>query len=137
MKRYALKGINDDETTCSVCGRVELKRVMWVVELDADGNELGDPFHCGTTCGAKMMNQQLKVVNKVASTFEAKRKKQIWFNKYKKENELGVRDILEQLNGMKLSFSERTSHPLYVEMKRRMKQAADWANSQPFSVEIQ
>ena len=28
MKRYALKGINDEQHECSVCGRIELKRVV-------------------------------------------------------------------------------------------------------------
>jgi hypothetical protein len=30
MKRYGLKGINDEETTCCVCGKIELRRVMWL-----------------------------------------------------------------------------------------------------------
>jgi hypothetical protein len=55
MKRYALKGINDEANECAVCGKVELRRVMWLVELDSDGNEYGQPFHVGTTCGAKLL----------------------------------------------------------------------------------
>lgn len=136
MKRYALKGINDDETTCSICGKVELKRVMWIVELDADGGEIGDPFPCGTTCGAKTMKQQLKTVNKIANSFESKKNKQIWFNTYKKENELGVRDLLEDLNKLNLRRSERVNHPLYIEMLRLKKQAAEWAKEQPFIIEF-
>jgi hypothetical protein len=62
MKRYALKGINDDQTECSVCGKVELKRVMWLVELDEEGNEISEPFFCGTTCGAKLMNQKISKI---------------------------------------------------------------------------
>ena len=54
-KRYALKGINDEETVCTICGRVELKRVMWLQELDSDGNEIGEAIHCGTTCGAHLL----------------------------------------------------------------------------------
>jgi hypothetical protein len=66
MKRYALKGINEDQNICAVCGKVELRRVMWLVELDADGNECGEPFHCGTTCGAKMLGYtQSKIQTKI------------------------------------------------------------------------
>ena len=68
MKRYALKGVNDDQHECSVCGRVELKRVMWLVSLDADGNQEGEAFHCGTTCGAKLLGYtQSKMATKVKS----------------------------------------------------------------------
>lgn len=55
MKVYRIKGINDDEDTCHCCGKTNLKRVVWLVELDADGNEIGDAFPYGTTCASKAM----------------------------------------------------------------------------------
>jgi hypothetical protein len=71
MKRYALKGINDDQHECAVCGRVELRRVMWLVELDGDGNELGLPFHCGTSCGAKLLGYTQSKVNTTVKNYSS------------------------------------------------------------------
>ena len=54
-KRYGYKGTNNDAETCDICGRTELKKVMWLVELDPDGGEIGQPIACGTSCGATML----------------------------------------------------------------------------------
>jgi hypothetical protein len=54
-KQYKLKGINGDSDTCELCGKTNLKKVMWLAELDPDGNELGFVFAVGTTCGAKKL----------------------------------------------------------------------------------
>ena len=81
MKRYALQGVNDDQNECSVCGRVELKRVMWLVEVDDSGAEIDTPFHCGTSCGAKLLQMPQAKVKKVAETYAsrvAKVKEQLW-----------------------------------------------------------
>lgn len=53
--KFRLVGINDDANTCSCCGRDDLKRVLWLVALDADGNPEGDPIPYGTSCGAKAL----------------------------------------------------------------------------------
>jgi hypothetical protein len=53
--KYAVKGINDDVDTCEVCGKRGLKRVVWLVELSKEGEELGDPMPVGTDCAGRMM----------------------------------------------------------------------------------
>jgi hypothetical protein len=51
---YTLKGCNDEETICARCGRTELNRVVWLAELDEDGNE-SKPEPYGTTCAARLL----------------------------------------------------------------------------------
>ena len=54
-QKFRIVGVNDDQTTCLLCGREELKRVVWLVALDADGNPEGTPGHYGTSCAARML----------------------------------------------------------------------------------
>ncbi len=56
---YRLLGINDDTDTCDVCGKIELRRVMAIEPLDADGNSDGDVIYAGSTCGARMLSRTL------------------------------------------------------------------------------
>lgn len=136
-KKYALKGINEDETVCSVCGKVELKRVMWIVELDADGNELGDPFHCGTTCGAKLMGHKINLVNRVANSFASKVSSIRYSLQIAKERELGIYEILDRLNKETTSFNERRQHPLWVVLRDIQKEAKQWADSQEITINFE
>lgn len=133
-KRFSLKGINDEESVCSVCGKVELRRVMWLVELDADGGEIGEPFHCGTTCGAKLMGRKIaqvkKVVDNFAATLRNRRNDLFW----SRVEELGRERILSQLTG--LSFGERKIHPLWAELQRIEDEARTWADAQPITIEL-
>lgn len=52
---YALKGVNSEEHTCSLCGRTNLVRVAWLAPLDADGNEVAAPSAYGTDCAALLL----------------------------------------------------------------------------------
>lgn len=54
MKRYRVMGVNSDSDVCSICGKSELKKVVWLAELDADGNP-SNTFAAGTTCAAKLL----------------------------------------------------------------------------------
>lgn len=54
MKKYKIVGINDDMDTCMCCGKSGLKRVVWMVAIDPDGNPDGSPEHYGTTCAARI-----------------------------------------------------------------------------------
>ena len=54
ISRYTVKGVNNDEETCSHCGRTNLKRVVWLSALDADGNE-GTVAHYGVDCAARLI----------------------------------------------------------------------------------
>jgi hypothetical protein len=53
--RYKVLGVNDDHDTCNCCGKTGLKRVVWLAELDADGNRVGDPTAVGCNCAARML----------------------------------------------------------------------------------
>jgi hypothetical protein len=55
QRKYKLMGVNSDEDTCSCCGKTNLKRVMWLMECDEEGNANGEVFPMGTTCGSKKM----------------------------------------------------------------------------------
>lgn len=55
MKKYLVKGINDDVTTCDICGKKGLKKVVWLSELDADGNDNCNVFAAGVNCAAKLL----------------------------------------------------------------------------------
>ena len=51
---YQIKGINSDQETCDNCGKVNLKRVVWLESLNTDGNGTGEVIAVGTTCAAKL-----------------------------------------------------------------------------------
>lgn len=55
MKKYSLKGINDEQDVCQHCGKTGLKRVAWLVEVDTDGNEAGDLIAVGIDCAGKLL----------------------------------------------------------------------------------
>jgi hypothetical protein len=63
MKQYEYKGITDEETSCSCCGRVELKATIVLAVLDADGNATGEVTHFGRTCGARALGWNVKAVD--------------------------------------------------------------------------
>jgi malate synthase len=50
-------GITDDSDTCEVCGKIELRRVMAIAPIDADGNMDGETFYAGSTCGARLISK--------------------------------------------------------------------------------
>lgn len=52
---HTLKGVNDEADTCSACGRTNLRRVAWLVALDADGNEDGEAVAYGTDCAGRIL----------------------------------------------------------------------------------
>lgn len=47
MAGWKIKGLTDAATTCEVCGRMELKRTVFLV------TEEGDELYAGTTCAAR------------------------------------------------------------------------------------
>lgn len=48
MNRYKILGINDDESTCSCCGKQYLKKVVWI-----EDTETGVIEHFGVICALK------------------------------------------------------------------------------------
>lgn len=58
---YRVHGVSDDTDTCEVCGKSELRSVIMLAVLDADG-ETGELIYAGSTCAARMMAQRGKRV---------------------------------------------------------------------------
>jgi len=133
---YGLKAINDEATECEVCGKVELKRVMWIVELDTDNNEQGNPFAVGTTCGAKLLSYTQSKVNTICNNFEHQvyQAKQALINSHLASKEAD--ELLKQLNTLHLRYAERKVHPMYIQMKEKQAKAKAYADSQNIVIEI-
>lgn len=55
MSKYRITAINDEYDTCSLCGKPNLKKVAWVVEIDNDGNVISDAQPVGMDCAGKML----------------------------------------------------------------------------------
>lgn len=54
--KFKVYGINDDTDTCEVCGKTNLKKVVWLMPLDAEGNEVAaSPMPVGCDCAGRMM----------------------------------------------------------------------------------
>jgi len=132
MKKYACVAINDEATDCSICGRKELKRVMWLVDVDEDG----EPFPVGTSCGATMLEYTQSKINTFANNFAHEVWKIRWSMQQQKEAELGYNRIIEELNAMSLSFSERRHHPLNEKIHEIREIAKNWADAQSVMVSI-
>lgn len=67
--KYRYYGINDDESVCSHCGKTGLKRVVWLAQLDEDGNEISEPTPYGTNCAAEMLGWRYSTRNQTESRF--------------------------------------------------------------------
>lgn len=51
---YRVHGTTDDTDTCEVCGKIELRSVVMLMALDADGNA-DELIYAGTTCAARLL----------------------------------------------------------------------------------
>lgn len=58
---YTVLGTTDEVTTCSFCGREDLKRT---VALDADG----ETVYAGSDCAAKMAGKPVQAIDREART---------------------------------------------------------------------
>ena len=136
MKRYALKGINDDQHECAVCGRVELKRVMWLVEIDADGSELSEPFHCGTSCGARLLGYTQPKMRTIAKNYAGS----VWRKRYELEcshpNQVVISRLISELNEMGLLGKARVEHPKMKEILRLKQEAKEWSEAQEIIIPL-
>lgn len=130
MGRYFLVAVNDEESTCAVCGRVELKRVMWIRDAEA-GLE---PFAVGTTCGAKLLGIPNAKVNTVVKNFDSlveRRRYSLYINH---PSWLAAQIVVTKCNGM--TWEERKASPEFAEFHRLDKEAHDWAYSQVIEIEL-
>ena len=103
---------------------------MWLVSLDADGNADGEVFHCGTSCGAKLLGYTQSKINTKVKHFEHEvyEQRQEWVRQY--ESEQNVNGLFAELNKMELPYSERVAHPIYLKVKEISAAAKAWADSQ-------
>ncbi|MFD8315939.1 hypothetical protein [Kitasatospora purpeofusca] len=79
MKAFRIKGSTSDVTECDLCGRVELRGTVVMVDLDADGVE-GEVHYFGTSCAAKAAGwtqRDVKALVKVANDAERERQEAI------------------------------------------------------------
>lgn len=132
-KKYAYKGTNQDTETCEVCGRTDLKKVMWLVELDPNGNELGEAFATGTTCGSKLLGYSqkdfTKATKEAARTLE-QQKTWAYHNHPLYKKAWAIRKELQKtLSGRALRKS-----PEFIKTKEMMNQANKEANAQDYKV---
>ena len=102
MKKYRIKGVNDDHDTCDLCGKTGLKKVVWMVELDSEGDEIGTAAPYGTCCAAKLLaytNQPLIAKTKNAQILELQRRRSaelralVWEKQQSIANEHGLVNI--------------------------------------------
>ena len=117
--QYTLLAVNDEQTVCEVCGKVELKKVMWLAPLNEDGGIDGEAFAVGTTCGAKMLKTtygKLQTRVKTHAHLVYVKKEQLIrehpLTAIAKQCLEGMDELKRQ--GLKFSFSERMAHPLMV-----------------------
>jgi hypothetical protein len=54
MTSYRVHGMTDDTDTCEHCGKEDLRRVVMLAALDADGNT-EEIIHVGTTCASRLL----------------------------------------------------------------------------------
>lgn len=102
--KYKLKGINDDQDVCSVCGKVNLKRVAWLVAID-NGEEVGEVFPVGMDCAGRMLgwkeNKTRKQISLVAD-FESFIEK---CNRYKTIGKEKVLDWIFRLHQYRIAHN--------------------------------
>lgn len=53
--KFRYLGTTDTTHVCENCGRDELRKVIIVQPLDAEGNDDGDPAYYGSTCAARAL----------------------------------------------------------------------------------
>jgi hypothetical protein len=104
--------------------------------LNEEGEEIGNPFHCGTTCGAKLMGYKISKVNTAVKNYGAKVYNIRYGLQCQKEKELGYQDMIATLNKETKTFEERRAHPLWMEMKEVHKIAQEWAESQEIVIPL-
>jgi hypothetical protein len=53
--RFRYLGTTDVTHVCEKCGKDELRKVVMIVPLDAEGNDDGEPAYYGSTCAARAL----------------------------------------------------------------------------------
>lgn len=136
MRKYGYKGTNNDYDTCEVCGKTNLNKVMWLVELDSDGGEIGEAFAVGTTCGAKLLGYSQKDFNKATrNAAEVLRHKQNYAERHHPLTVQADRERKEKRQAG-LSIREIRKLPDYQRWTKMYNQAREEVQAQDFIVEL-
>ena len=110
-KAWKIIGINDDETICALCGKENLKRVIWI-----ENEETGEVMAVGTTCISKMLGITTKEQKKREKLFAkiAKAKIEKELNAFSASLPLVPQsfwydrnEAYREMDSMKLTLSER------------------------------
>jgi hypothetical protein len=56
MITYRILGTNDDQDTCTLCGKTHLKKVVWLEALDSEGNPTGNIAPYGCDCAGQLVH---------------------------------------------------------------------------------
>jgi len=136
MKKYTLLAVNDDSQECTICGRTELKKVMWLCELDTDGNKTENIFQCGTTCGAKVLKTSVAKFKTRVKNFASKVYCKKYDAKQSHPNTQKMNDILTAFEKLGLSYPERKSHSLMIEFDQLRDERWEEVSAMVFTVEI-
>ncbi len=129
-KKYGLVAINDEQDHCTICGKVQLKRVMWLAELDIDGNIIDDAFNCGTTCGAKLLKVSTSKLNTKVKNAQAQIDRQREWLQSQHPAQKKADEIITRWNEQGLTFLQRKATPEYIERTTLCNEAREWAEAQ-------
>ncbi|MCP4355100.1 MAG: hypothetical protein GY793_05615 [Proteobacteria bacterium] len=116
MTKYKYMGKNEDDTYCELCGKTNLKSVVWLLEENDS-----EPKAYGTTCAAKLMRITTKEAKSWIVTEEKK-----YIDLAKKEYQSSIeyknyQEIFEKVNNDdSLTFVQRCKS---VESYRLAKEA--------------
>lgn len=64
-KKFKIIGINDDQTTCDICGKRELTKVVWFEEIAT-----GETFAAGVVCASRAQGKTVGQVNREIRAYE-------------------------------------------------------------------
>ena len=111
---YRIMAVNDEEDTCSICGRTNLKQVAWVVEFDADGNAVSDASPVGTTCAAKLA--RIRTATKTVRDFDYMKRNIIDAARARHPLNKRNNEIIKEWNRQGLLFLARKATPEMAEL---------------------
>lgn len=119
---WTVKAINDDQATCEICGKEDLKRVVWL-----ENSETQEIIAAGTTCAAKLQKIKVSEQKKKENDFLKEKRREYLVKKSLLDVEIAkvVRDAPLTFGPDAVSFSERIAwirnNPVVVECERQLK----------------
>lgn len=126
---YQVKAVNSDTDTCECCGKSDLNKVVWLVEVDEDGNETGEPVAYGTTCAARKLGFNSK--NTKAQNERKVNEAQAEYKKQARVNYFNTQCIkVETAGGIVMIDKQYRIGKIMQEQNIDRNQAIAWARSQ-------